>query len=151
MEGKIVFLGGPLTYLKGLRKRFVETLNLDSNHAFFPEHADCFAAIGAALTAKRNSDLTTLTYEQLLDELAKTIVSVTTADVLPPLFKSEEDYKEFLTRHELPSKVLDNPDEYKGDAFLGIDAGSTTTKLVLITPNGDILYSHYTYAGMVKT
>lgn len=140
LKGKIVFLGGPLTFLMGLRERFVQTLHLDGEHAVFPENSDCFAAIGAALCA---SDYQARPFDELFTLLQQTVTLSGTTDTLPSLFQSEEEYHAFLERHNAmhPPKV--DIHTYEGPAYLGIDAGSTTTKMVLITPDGGILYQYY--------
>ena len=140
LTGKIVFLGGPLTFLMGLRQRFVETLALDDEHAVFPENADCFAALGAALTA--DSDKETA-FEDVLALLENAVDASILTDVLEPLFDSQAEYDAFKIRHDKATPVTVDPDTYSGDAYLGIDAGSTTTKLVLISPDGGILYNYY--------
>ncbi len=140
LKGKIVFLGGPLTFLMGLRERFVQTLHLDQEHAIFPENSDCFAAIGAALCA---TDYPTRSFDELFSLLQKTVTLSGTTDTLPPLFQSEEEYDAFLKRHNAMHPPEVDIKTYKGPAYLGIDAGSTTTKMVLITPEGGILYQYY--------
>jgi len=139
LTGKIVFLGGPLTFLKGLRARFVETLELDDAHAVFPPNADCYAAIGAALIADGDA----IAYETLIEMLENAADTNSSTDVMPPLFESREAYEEFSARHAKAAPVDIDAAAYTGDAYLGIDAGSTTTKLALITPDGGILYSYY--------
>jgi predicted CoA-substrate-specific enzyme activase len=139
LSGKIVFLGGPLTFLHGLRARFTETLALDESHAVFPENAECFAAVGAALLAEGAE----FTYDGLLAALDGAAASVETNDALEPLFKSEAEYAEFSARHALAAPLTADADSYSGGAYLGIDAGSTTTKLALITPDGALLHSYY--------
>ncbi len=140
LKGKIVFLGGPLFFLRGLRQRFMETLELDGEHAVFPENGDCFAAIGAAICAGNEKETT---YEALLEQLESAADVSGVTDACPPLFTSEEEYEEFAARHRKAAPALTDPDGYSGDAYLGIDAGSTTTKLTLIAPDGGILYSYY--------
>ncbi len=140
LTGKIVFLGGPLTFLKGLRQRFIETLELDGDHAIFPENADCFAALGAALIP---NDAAETTFEEMLGLLERAADASLLTDVMEPLFCSPEEYDEFTQRHAMATPETVDADTYSGDAYLGIDAGSTTTKLVLIAPNGGILYSYY--------
>ena len=140
LTGKLVFLGGPLTFIKGLRERFVETLELDDEHAVFPKDAECFAAIGAAICADMKN---AVSFEEILRRLEESVEDVGTGNTLEPLFSSPKEYEEFCARHAkaIPSAV--DADSYSGDAYLGVDAGSTTTKLVLITPDGAILYSYY--------
>ena len=140
LTGKLVFLGGPLTFLQGLRDRFVETLELDDEHAIFPEHADCYAAIGAALCAE---DTPTYLFDDILKRLEESTVSQGLSDTMPPLFTSADEYGAFTKRHAKATPEPVDAESYRGDAYLGIDAGSTTTKLVLITPDGGILHSFY--------
>jgi predicted CoA-substrate-specific enzyme activase len=140
LKGKIVFLGGPLTFLKGLRQRFIETLELDREHAIFPENADCFAALGAALCADEGGEMT---FEDMLTLLENSAGATKLTDVMEPLFKSLEEYGEFTERHGRATPDNVDAETYAGDAYLGIDAGSTTTKLVLIATNGGILHSYY--------
>ena len=140
LKGKIVFLGGPLTFLTGLRERFTETLELDSDHAIFPENADCFAAIGAALCAEEEN---AIAFEETLRLIEESVDASKLTDVMNPLFASRGAYDEFTSRHAQAATRGVKPDEYSGDAYLGIDAGSTTTKLALITPDGGVLYSYY--------
>lgn len=140
LTGKIVFLGGPLTFLKGLRQRFIETLELDGEHAVFPDNADCFAALGAALITEDGKETS---FEETLNLLENAAQASVLTDVLDPLFTSAEDYGAFTDRHAKATPMRIDADTYEGDAYLGIDAGSTTTKLVLIAPNGGILYSYY--------
>lgn len=140
LTGKIVFLGGPLTFLQGLRQRFIETLELDKEHAIFPENADCFAALGAALTTEAKDETA---FEEMLGLLESAVDASHLTDVMEPLFRTQADYDEFTGRHAKATPDTVAPDTYEGDAWLGIDAGSTTTKLVLIASNGGILYSYY--------
>ena len=140
LKGKIVFLGGPLTFLMGLRERFVETLKLDSDHAIFPQDGDCFAAIGAALCTEDNPGQP---FEALLEKLEHAAESGTPVDTMPPLFTDPADYEAFSARHASMTVPTVDLSTYSGDAYLGIDAGSTTTKMVLIDPDCNILYSFY--------
>ncbi len=140
IEGKVLFLGGPLSFLNGLRRAFKTTLNLDDEHAILPELASCFMAYGCALNSKELSEAYIL--EDVINRLknAKTGDSIVTGT---RLFDTKSDYEEFVTRHSKSDLGYEDIEKYSGDAYLGIDSGSTTTKLVLITPNGKILYHHY--------
>ena len=140
LTGKIVFLGGPLHFLKGLRERFVETLQLDAAHAIFPEDGDCYAAIGSALCA---GDYPAIAFSEMLDRLEKAADTNQSINTLPPLFTSQEEYDAFIARHNANHLPEADINTYTGAAYLGIDAGSTTTKMVLITEDGGILYSYY--------
>jgi predicted CoA-substrate-specific enzyme activase len=140
ISGNVLFLGGPLSFLKGLRKAFTTTLGLDDEHANFPELAPCFMAYGCALQAAEISD------EMTIDETLDRILNAKTSDNIvtgKPLFASREDYDAFVQRHKQSDLRYADIKTYEGDAYLGIDAGSTTTKLVLITPDGRLLYQHY--------
>ncbi len=139
IKGKVLFLGGPLYFLKGLRKAFKETLGLDDEHAVFPETAPCFMAIGAAMSAIGEK-------EEPLDDIVSRIKSISDSGNITvgrPLFSSREEYEAFIRRHMRSDLAFENIMTYEGDAYLGIDSGSTTTKLILITPDNKILYSHY--------
>ena len=140
LKGKIVFLGGPLHFLQGLRARFVETLHLDSEHAIFPEDGDCFAAMGAALCS---GDYSPALFDDLLKKLEESVDTTTVVDTMPPLFDKQEEYDAFLERHNAMHPPEADIDTYTGDAYLGIDSGSTTIKLTLITPEGGLLYTYY--------
>ncbi len=139
IKGKVLFLGGPLHFLKGLRKAFQETLQLDGEHAVFPETAPSFMAIGAAMSAIGSQ-------EERLDDLIARIANIPDTGNITvgrPLFSSREEYDAFIERHKRSDLEFENIYRYEGDAYLGIDSGSTTTKLMLITPDNKILYSHY--------
>ena len=140
LKGKIVFLGGPLHFLSGLRERFVETLKLDEDHAVFPEDGDCFAAIGAALCS---SDYEEHDFDSLLKKLEESVDNTTLVDTMPPLFSGQAEYDAFITRHNASHPPEADILTYTGDAWLGIDAGSTTTKMALIGPKGELLYTYY--------
>ena len=140
LKGKIVFLGGPLHFLMGLRERFVDTLQLDEEHAIFPEDGDCFAAMGAALCA---SDYEARPFDQLLRKLRESRDATSVVDTMPPLFESQADYDAFAARHNASTPPQLDIGAYEGDAYLGIDAGSTTTKMALIAPDGGLLYTYY--------
>ena len=140
LKGKIVFLGGPLHFLMGLRERFVDPLQLDSDHAVFPEDGDCFAAMGAALCA---SDYQARPFDELLRLLEESKAATSVVDTMPPLFQSQADYDAFTARHNSSTPPQLDIGTYEGDAYLGIDAGSTTTKIVLIAPDGGLLYTYY--------
>ncbi|MBR1897554.1 MAG: 2-hydroxyglutaryl-CoA dehydratase, partial [Oscillospiraceae bacterium] len=141
IKGNVLFLGGPLSFQKGLRKAFVETLGLSEEQAIFPEQAPVFVALGSALYADQAKD-SPRTAAQLLEKVtnARATSDVVTGDVL---FQSHEEYAEFVERHKRHDLKYADLRTYEGDAYLGIDSGSTTTKLVLITEDGRLLYSHY--------
>lgn len=141
IEGKVLFLGGPLSFLKGLRKAFVETLGLkEGETAVFPKEAPVFVALGCALFAFNSHD--DFTIESVIKKIenTKTGNGIVTGQ---PLFNSKAEYEEFISRHKKCDLEYADLHTYKGNAYLGIDAGSTTTKLILITEDCRILYQHY--------
>ena len=141
IEGKVLFLGGPLSFLKGLRKAFVDTLGLkEGETAVFPKEAPVFVALGCALFAFNSHD--DFTIESVIKKIenAKTGNGIVTGQ---PLFNSKAEYEEFILRHKNCDLEYADLHTYKGNAYLGIDAGSTTTKLILITEDCRILYQHY--------
>ncbi|MEG1240525.1 MAG: acyl-CoA dehydratase activase-related protein, partial [Oscillospiraceae bacterium] len=140
LQGKIVFLGGPLHFLMGLRERFVETLHLDEEHAIFPQDGDCFAGIGAALCA---ADYPDRSFDDTLQLLEDSVESTAVVETTPALFESQKDYDDFVRRHNATKPPELDIKTFTGDAYLGIDAGSTTTKLTLIDCKGSILYTYY--------
>lgn len=140
LEGKILFLGGPLTFMKGLQKRFIETLKLDSEHAVFPEHGLYFVALGAARFAFEEASHS---YDELVAILKKAAQLQIERTGCSPLFADEEEHKAFVKRHDASKVQYIDLATYQGNAYLGIDAGSTTTKLVLIDENNQLLYSYY--------
>ena len=140
IEGRVLFLGGPLFFIKGLRKQFIDTLKLDKEHANFPENADCFVALGAALHSKETAETN---YELLMEKLQTATEIKTSTNALTPLFEDKADYERFCDRHSKNTLPVVPVESYEGDAYLGIDAGSTTTKLVLITPDGGLLHTYY--------
>ena len=237
IKGKVVFLGGPLAFLPSLRARFVDTLKLDAAHAVFPDNAEYFVALGAALFAWQcrqpgrqeershkeipygsigisgkmtgsrpdqmaglmagrlpgqitehtvgrlgNKDAAalrsgTVTYaavasgeglygkgipasdlvfsgsekpelpgEQSLHRIVKRLEEGETSggqEHLPPLFRTPEEREDFYRRHARESLSRASLEDYVGDAWLGIDSGSTTIKAVLLDEENSLLYSFY--------
>ena len=141
IEGKVMFLGGPLYYNKGLRERFKETLKLSDENAVFPEYGLYPVALGAAIYALREENDFTLA--DILERIRSAAQEKSEVVSLPPLFESREDYAAFSARHARAFVPMMDPAAYEGGAYLGIDCGSTTTKLVLIAEDGGILYSYY--------
>lgn len=139
IKGKVLFLGGPLHFLEGLKRAFKSTLNLDDEHAIFPEDAPCFMAIGAAI---HSAGIKAESLSSIISKIqsAKASDEIVTGE---PLFASKQEYTEFVARHRATDLNFCDIENYAGDAYLGIDSGSTTTKLILITPDCRILYSHY--------
>jgi predicted CoA-substrate-specific enzyme activase len=140
IRGKVAFLGGPLHFLSELRKRFTDVLKLTPENALAPENSHLFAALGAALAADKGKETTA---SALIGNLSSKKKLMHEIERLSPLFKDKEEHEAFRKRHESQKVKRLELDSYSGDAFLGIDAGSTTTKLALISENGELLYSHY--------
>jgi predicted CoA-substrate-specific enzyme activase len=140
IRGKVAFLGGPLHYLSELRARFIETLDLAEDDIIFPENANLFVAMGAALCR----DTAEVTLEHLRKKIAGlSEVVVHEVERLAPLFQNDEQKKEFIERHKLD--IIPEADlvSHKGKCYLGLDMGSTTTKATLINDKAEILYTHY--------
>lgn len=140
IQGNVAFLGGPLYFMSELRQRFIETLHLKEENVVFPENPQLFVAKGAAFYAGEEEPTT---IANLLDSLAHIGSALQPTKSLDPLFNNEEELKEFRDRHA-KAKVDFRPLEtYCGKAYLGIDAGSTTTKIVLMSEDKKILYTWY--------
>ncbi len=140
IRGHVVFLGGPLHFLSELRGAFVRTLNLDTEHAIMPENSHLFAAMGSALNYQEDS-VTTLT--DLEHSLSTEIQMEFEVARMEPLFASQVEYEAFQERHSRKSVKTADLSTYSGNCYLGIDAGSTTTKIALVAEDGSLLYSFY--------
>ncbi|TLG81034.1 2-hydroxyacyl-CoA dehydratase [Vagococcus zengguangii] len=144
IKGKIAFLGGPLYFMSELRRRFIETLDIKKEDVVFPDNPQLFVAIGAALMCQTQMSEGALTLEEVLARLAEeTNIVVEEVEGLPRLFKSTEELKIFRERHALAQAETADLAKYRGPVFLGIDAGSTTTKVVLLDDEGRMLFQHY--------
>uniref|UniRef100_UPI00260682A2 BadF/BadG/BcrA/BcrD ATPase family protein n=1 Tax=uncultured Campylobacter sp. TaxID=218934 RepID=UPI00260682A2 len=140
VKGNILFLGGPLFFLKGLQKRFKEVLKLTDETATFPDIAPYFVAYGSALYAKDTGE--TLNLEETI-ALLKKEPDRTALEAEPPLFKDRAEFDEFTARHARASVPKVDIHTYSGDAYLGVDCGSTTIKVVLMGENYELLYKFY--------
>jgi len=141
ISGKVIFLGGPLYYCNGLRERFIKTLELSEENAICPEHSRISVALGASIYA---SDLTEeFTYEELLEIFSESALIQDALDTAKPLFKDEKEYEDFLQRHKSDYVPRCSIEDYDGNIYIGIDCGSTTTKLIAINDKCEILYSYY--------
>lgn len=141
IRGCVAFLGGPLHFLTELKKAFIRSLNLTPETTVDPENSHLFAAMGAALQTPQ--DAKELSLKELAKRLEAGVEMKFEIKRLAPLFVDERDYRAFLMRHERAVVDKGNLSEYSGECFLGIDAGSTTTKLALISKDGRLLFSHY--------
>ena len=141
IRGKVAFLGGPLSYLSELRKRFIETLDLKPNEIIVPEDAHLLVAKGAALDSLETESISCAQLEEKIINLRNSVDSTTLP--LEPLFKTENEYNEFKKRHAKASVQKKDLNELSGDCFIGIDAGSTTTKVVVIDRDKNLCYSDY--------
>ncbi|MCL2704109.1 MAG: 2-hydroxyacyl-CoA dehydratase [Defluviitaleaceae bacterium] len=143
IRGNVMFLGGPLHFLPELRQRFVKVLNLEERNALSPENGHLFAAMGAAYSTAHSVVLPGLTLSELIHNLHNNKKVNFEIARLEPLFRSETALTEFTKSHKTDSVVHADLTEYSGPCFLGIDAGSTTTKLALIGADGELLHSSY--------
>ena len=140
IRGHVAFLGGPLHFLSELKAAFVRTLKLDEEHTIAPENSHLFAAIGSALNSKKETSVSLL---ELKDRLRNSIKLEFEVERMEPLFTTEEDYKAFDERQSSYRVKTGDLASYKGNCYLGIDAGSTTTKTALVGEDGSLLYSFY--------
>lgn len=155
--GKVAFLGGPLTFLSELRKRFIEVLKLKDEDVIFPQDSELYVALGAALSCEGKSEYD---YHSILARLEDIKgEEENKSDSLEPLFKNKQEYDSFKERHDKSVVKEIDISMAEGKCYLGIDAGSTTTKAVLINEKCEILYSYYagnkgnpvdTAAGIIK-
>ena len=141
IRGNVAFLGGPLYFLPELRKRFIETLSLTDEQVIFPDNSQLFVATGAAMSSKQQSVMSFKTLRSKLPAI--NAVTVHEVERLSPLFKDEIELGEFNRRHARHKAERKELADHQGACYLGIDAGSTTTKLALINSMGALLYFHY--------
>lgn len=141
IRGNVAFLGGPLYFLSELRKRFIETLDLTEDQIVFPEDSQLFIALGAALSARGEKTTELKDLINRVNNLER--FNLAESQTLPRLFDGEEDYDEFKKRHRKDSVIRKSLVNSEGNCFLGIDAGSTTTKIALTDENNNLLYTYY--------
>ena len=140
IRGHVAFLGGPLHFLPELKAAFVRTLNLDDEHTIDVDNSHLFAAMGSAMNAQEDNSAL---LSEMADRLSGKLHMEFEIGRMDPLFSSQEEYDEFCRRHEKARVQRADLTEYRGNCFLGIDAGSTTTKLALVSEDGSLLYSFY--------
>ncbi|HBZ52463.1 MAG TPA: 2-hydroxyglutaryl-CoA dehydratase, partial [Eubacterium sp.] len=140
IRGNVAFLGGPLHFLSELRESFIRTLNLTGDAIIAPDNSHLFAAIGSAMSYK--SDVL-MPVVDIIERLSSNIKMEFEVARMEPLFENQKAYDTFTERHNHASVRKGDLASYKGDAFLGIDAGSTTTKVALVGESGELLYSFY--------
>ena len=140
IRGHVAFLGGPLHFLSELKAAFIRTLKLDDEHIIAPDNSHLFAAIGSALNAKQDVNVSLI---ELKERMRTTIKLDFEVERMKPLFATEEDYQAFHDRQSAYKVKTGDLSTYKGKCFLGIDAGSTTTKTALVGEDGTLLYSFY--------
>lgn len=140
IRGNVAFLGGPLHFLPQLRNAFIRTLKLTDEQIIAPDHSHLFAATGAALNHKPENPVS---ISNLIQNLTTGIKMEFEIKRMEPLFASQKDYDDFCRKHNENCVATDELSTYEGDCFLGIDAGSTTTKVALVGEDGSLLYSFY--------
>ncbi|MDO4961459.1 MAG: acyl-CoA dehydratase activase-related protein, partial [Eubacteriales bacterium] len=152
IRGHVAFLGGPLHFLPELRNAFIRTLKLDDEHIIAPEDSHLYAAMGSAMaipapgkksTYKSTENAMSFNICGMIERLKEHINMQTEIKRLDPLFKDEADYQSFLDSHARANVRTTPLESYKGNVYLGIDAGSTTTKLALVGEDGSLLYKFY--------
>ena len=140
IRGHVAFLGGPLHFLSELKEAFIRTLKLDDEHIIQTDHSHLFAAIGSALNAKEEVHYS---MEEMDAKLSSDIKMEFEVERMEPLFADEDAYDAFKSRHSMHHVETSDLSSYHGRCFLGIDAGSTTTKVALVAEDGSLLYSFY--------
>ncbi|MDE5950480.1 MAG: acyl-CoA dehydratase activase, partial [Acetatifactor sp.] len=140
IRGHVAFLGGPLHFLSELKKAFIRTLKLDEEHIMDTDNSHLFAAMGSAMNAKEE---VSYTMEEMVAKLSGEIKMEFEVERMEPLFATQEEYDAFQDRHARHKVGTGDLASYRGNAFLGIDAGSTTTKIALVGEDGSLLYSFY--------
>ena len=140
IRGHVAFLGGPLHFLSELKAAFIRTLNLDDEHIIDVDNSHLFAAIGSALNAKED---VCISLSDMVKKLSSDIKMEFEVERMEPLFADKSAYQEFVERHSKHHVNTGDLQSYQGKAFLGIDAGSTTTKIALVGEDGSLLYSFY--------
>ena len=140
IRGHVAFLGGPLHFLSELKAAFIRTLNLTDEYIIAPDNSHLFAAIGSAFAYDENISVD---INELITLLKSKIKLDFEVERMEPLFSNEKEYDEFITRHNKASVRKGDLSSYKGNCFMGIDAGSTTTKVALVGEDGTLLYSFY--------
>ncbi len=140
IRGNVAFLGGPLHFLPELRNAFIRTLKLTEDQVYAPDHSHLFAAIGSAMNSKPE---VSVPIDDMISRLTSGVKMAFEIKRLEPLFTGKEDYDAFVARHAAHTVRKGNLREYHGDCFLGIDAGSTTTKIAIVDGEGTLLYSFY--------
>ena len=140
IRGNVAFLGGPLHFLSELKNSFVRTLSLKPNQIIAPENSHLFAAIGSALNYKED---VCIHVADLISKLKGKIKLEFEVERMEPLFENQEAYDKFSKRHSMAKVGTGDISSYTGNCYLGIDAGSTTTKIALIDEDGKLLYSFY--------
>ena len=140
IRGHVAFLGGPLHFLSELKAAFIRTLNLDDEHIIDVDNSHLFAAIGSALNAKEE---VCISLSDMVKKLSSDIKMEFEVERMEPLFADKAAYQEFVERHSKHHVTTGDLQSYQGKAFLGIDAGSTTTKIALVGEDGSLLYSFY--------
>ncbi len=140
IRGHVAFLGGPLHFLSELKQSFIRTLKLDEEHIIDLDNSHLFAAIGSALNAKED---TFYSMEEMTNKLSSDIKMEFEVERMEPLFASQKEYSAFRNRHSSHHVSTADLSTYNGKCFLGIDAGSTTTKVALVGEDGSLLYSFY--------
>ena len=141
IKGNVIFLGGPLNYLSMLKERFIKTLNLKEDEVITPEDARLFVCVGAILDKDKKEVFTIRQLKNKIEKLSTFTESESTD--LDALFKTKKELNEFKKRHAKATVKRKDLSTYKGDIFVGIDAGSTTAKVVAIDTKGNILYENY--------
>lgn len=140
IRGHVAFLGGPLHFLSELKEAFIRTLHLTDEYIIAPDNSHLFAAIGSALAYKEDAEAD---IDALIERLSSNIKMDFEVERMEPLFADKKAYDDFIARHDKATVKKGDLATYKGNCYMGIDAGSTTTKVALVAEDGTLLYSFY--------
>ena len=140
IRGNVAFLGGPLHFLSELKQAFIRTLSLTPEQVIAPDHSHLFAAVGSAMNYDEN---VCVNVADIIKRLSGKIKLEFEVERMEPLFANQLAYDDFTKRHNAHHVKTADISTYEGNCYLGIDAGSTTTKAALVDEDGNLLYSFY--------
>ena len=140
IRGCVAFLGGPLHFLPELRNAFIRTLKLTPETTVIPENSHLYAALGAALESQQREPVS---LSELLERMTQGVMMTYELKRMEPLFEDRDAFYAFTARHDMAHVPMGDVTACHGKCFLGMDAGSTTTKLALISEDGELLWSFY--------
>jgi predicted CoA-substrate-specific enzyme activase len=140
IEPSVLFSGGPLTYISYLREAFCRLLNFDHQSIIVPEHAELFTAVGTALSV--SADVKSCRLSEFITKIRQSVHINHDSNTLRPLFSNNDEFAKW----EANRQVIEIPEanaQANETCYMGIDVGSTTTKILIINKKSEVLYSFY--------